>query len=174
MDIEKVAAEIVDAAFKVHTALGPGLLESAYEACLLRELRKRGLSCRAQEAVPIVYDGKPIDAGFRLDLLVEAAVIVELKAVDHVLPIHQAQILTYLKLRNLTLGFLINFNVAHLKDGLQRIVLNHPTKSLRAPSRPSMRRLVKGIRRADSAFPDGSDVLLLFALCMDRSLSGAW
>ncbi|MEI8242969.1 MAG: GxxExxY protein [bacterium] len=137
MDIEKVAAEIVDAAFKVHTALGPGLLESAYEACLLHELRKRGLRCARQVVLPIEYDGEQIDAGFRLDAIVEEVVIVEIKAVDQVAPVNQAQLLTYLSLSKLTIGFRINFNVAHLRDGIKRIVHNCPTSPLRAPSRPS-------------------------------------
>ena len=136
MDIEKVAAEIVDAPFKVHTALGPGLLESAYEACLVHELRKRGLQCERQVVLPIEFDGEKVDAGFRSDVMVEDAVIIEIKAVEQVVPVHQAQLLTYLKLSKRSLGFLINFNVAHLKDGLQRVVLNHSTSPLRAPSRP--------------------------------------
>ncbi len=135
MDVEEVAAEVVHAAFAVHTALGPGLLESAYEACLLHELRKRGLQCARQVVVPVEYDGEQVDAGFRLDLVVEDAVIVEIKAVEQVMPVHQAQVLTYLKLRHLTVGFLINFNVAHLRDGVKRLVCNCPSSPLRGPSR---------------------------------------
>ena len=137
MDIEKVAAEIVDAAFKVHTALGPGLLESAYETCLVHELRKRGLRCARQVVLPIEYDGEQVDAGFRLDVIVEDVVIVEIKSIDQFAPVHQAQLLTYLKLSKVTLGFLINFNVTHLRDGIKRMVHNCPTSPLRAPSRPS-------------------------------------
>jgi GxxExxY protein len=137
MDIEELAAETLNAAFAVHTALGPGLLESAYEACMIHELRKRGLQCESQVLQPIVYNGERIDAGYRLDILVEGVLIVELKAVDRLLPIHQAQTLTYLKLHGSTLGLLINFNVPHLKDGIQRMVLNHPSSPLHAPSSPS-------------------------------------
>ncbi len=117
-----MSGQIVDAAMKVHTALGPGLLESAYEVCLVHELRKRGLKVRPQVTLPVVYDGVEIDAGYRLDLLVEDAVIVELKAVANVLPIHEAQLLSYLKLSGCKLGLLINFHVLQLKDGIKRIV----------------------------------------------------
>jgi len=137
MEIEDVAAEVVDAVFKVHTALGPGLLESAYEACLIHELQKRGLRCARQVAMPLEYDGACIDTGFRLDVVVEDAIILELKAVEQVLPIHQAQLLTYLKLSGHSIGFLVNFNVKHMRDGIRRMVLNNPTDPLRAPSRPS-------------------------------------
>ena len=137
METENVASEILNAAFAAHTALGSGLLESAYEACLLHELRKRGLRCARQVVLPIEYDGERIDAGFRLDVLVEDVVIVEIKAVEQIVPVHEAQLLTYLKLSKITLGFLINFNVTHLRDGIKRIVLNHPTNPLRDPSRPS-------------------------------------
>ena len=121
MDINKLSGLIIDAAMRVHTALGPGLLESAYEACLLHELRKLGLHAQTQVTLPIFYDGVKIDAGYRIDLLVEDALIVELKAMDKILPIHEAQLLSYLKLSNKTLGLLINFNVVHLKDGLKRL-----------------------------------------------------
>ena len=107
---------------KVHTALGPGLLESAYEACLLYELRKRGLKVYAQVALPVVYEAVRLDAGYRIDLLVEDAVVVELKAVEKLLPIHEAQILSYLKLSGKKVGLLLNFNVLHLKDGIKRVV----------------------------------------------------
>lgn len=137
MDIEKVAAIIVDAAFKVHTALGPGLLESAYEVCLVHELQKRGLRCARQVVLPIEYDGEQVDAGFRMDVIVEDVVVVEVKAVEQFAPIHQAQLLTYLKLSKITLGFLINFNVIHLRHGIKRMVNNCSTSPLRAPSRPS-------------------------------------
>ena len=107
---------------KVHTALGPGLLEAAYEACLLFELHKRGLKAVGQVELPVVYEGVKIDVGYRLDLLVEDAVIVELKAVDKLLPIHHAQLLSYLKLSGKTTGLLVNFHVEHLRDGLKRMV----------------------------------------------------
>jgi len=124
MDVNEVSGSVVDAAMKVHTALGPGLLESAYEACLLHELRKRGRKVLSQVALPVVYDGVKIDVGYRIDLLVEDVVIVELKAVEKLLPIHDAQLLSYLKLGGYRLGLLINFNVLHLKDGIKRKVNN--------------------------------------------------
>ncbi len=106
---------------KVHSALGPGLLESAYESCLVHELRKMGLAVLTQITLPLKYDGVLIDAGYRIDILVDDSVIVELKAVEKILPIHEAQLLSYLKLSNKTLGLLINFNVVHLKDGIKRM-----------------------------------------------------
>jgi len=108
---------------RVHTALGPGLLESTYAACLQHELRGMGLRALAQVGLPVVYDGVKLDLGYRIDLLVEELVIVELKSVDAVAPIHQAQILSYLKLSGKSLGLLINFNVVHLKDGIKRFVV---------------------------------------------------
>lgn len=122
MDINTVSGQVVDAAIRVHSALGPGLLESAYEACLAHELRKRGLKVLTQVALPVVYDGATIDVGYRIDLLVEDGVIVELKAVEKVAPIHEAQLLSYLKLSGHKLGLLINFHVLHLKDGVKRMV----------------------------------------------------
>ncbi len=122
--IDGVAKEIVDSAFKIHTDLGPGLLESAYEACLEHELQGRGFSVDRQKAQPVVYGGLEIDAGYRIDLLVEDSIIIELKAVEQLLPIHQAQLTTYLKLSRKTLGFLINFNVPLIKDGIRRIANN--------------------------------------------------
>ena len=124
MDVNQVSGAIVNAAMKVHTALGPGLLESAYEACLLHELRQLGMKAEAQVSLPVAYDGVKIDVGYRIDLLVEDAVIVELKAVETLLPIHEAQLLSYLKLSGKRVGLLINFNVPHLKDGIRRMVNN--------------------------------------------------
>ena len=121
--VDRLATEIVDAAYKVHSELGPGLLESAYEICLEHELTKRGLTVRRQVSLPVVYDSIEIDAGYRLDLVVEESVIVELKSVDTLLQIHLAQVLTYLKLGGFKLGFLVNFNVTRIKDGIKRIVL---------------------------------------------------
>jgi GxxExxY protein len=118
-----LATQIVDATYKVHIALGPGLLESVYEACLVHELLKRGLKAERQIVLPVIYDGIPIDAGLRLDIVVGGAVVVELKAVEKVLPVHQAQVLTYLKLSGHRLAFLINFNVSLIRDGIFRIVL---------------------------------------------------
>lgn len=124
MNINETSGEIVDAAMKVHSVLGPGLLESAYEACLKHELLKRGLTVASQVMLPVQYDGVAIDAGYRIDLLVEAAVVIELKAVEKVVPIHEAQLLTYLKLSGNKLGLLLNFNVLHMKDGIKRIANN--------------------------------------------------
>ena len=120
MDINNITGQIVDAAMKVHTALGPGLLESAYEACLAHELKKRGFSIERQKEMPVEQDGILIDIGYRLDLLVNDKVVVELKAVSEVAPIHEAQILSYLKLGKKPIGLLINFNVQRLKDGIKR------------------------------------------------------
>ena len=122
LEQDRVARQIVDSACAVHTALGPGLLESVYEQCLSHELGLRGLIVRRQVGLPVTYKGIVLDAGFRLDLLVEDMVIVEIKAVETLLPIHQAQLLTYLKLSGLQLGLLINFNVTLIKNGIRRIV----------------------------------------------------
>ena len=116
------SGQVVNAAMKVHTILGPGLLESAYEACLTQELKNRGLKVEAQVGLPITYDGTQIDVGYRIDLIVERVVIVELKAVEKLRPLHKAQILSYLKLSGLRVGLLINFNTVSLKDGIQRII----------------------------------------------------
>jgi len=122
MDVEKVAQQIVDAAIKVHRALGPGLLESAYQACMAYELRKRGLRTECEVQLPVVYDGVQIDVGYRMDMLVEDSVIVENKVVEKLLPVHQAQLLSYLKLRGCHLGFLLNWNVPLMKQGIKRMV----------------------------------------------------
>lgn len=121
--VNQVSGQIVDAAFKVHSQLGPGLLESVYEACLIYELRKRQLNLASQVELPIVYDNTRLDTGFRLDLLVEQCVIVELKAVEAIIPVHKAQLLTYLKLSGYRVGLLINFNVPLIKQGIQRFIL---------------------------------------------------
>jgi len=121
MDINIISGMIIEAAMKVHSALGPGLLESTYEACLLHELRKMGLKAVSQLILPIEYDGVNIDAGYRIDCLVEDLVIVELKAVEKMVPLYEAQLLTHLKLSKKSLGLLINFNVVHLKDGIKRM-----------------------------------------------------
>ncbi len=120
MELNEVSGQIVDAAMKVHTALGPGLLESAYEGCLKYELSKRGLRVESQVTLPVVYDGQQIDLGYRLDLLVEDVVIVELKAVSSISDLHRAQILSYLKLSERKLGLLLNFNVVRIKNGIHR------------------------------------------------------
>lgn len=124
MDLRKVSGEVIGAAIAVHRELGPGLLESAYEMCLVYELQQREVAVEKQIPVPVVYKGIKLDCGNRLDLLVENCMIVKLKAVDVLLPIHDAQLLTYLKLRNLRLGLLINFNVPLLKHGVKRLI-NH-------------------------------------------------
>jgi GxxExxY protein len=121
--VERIATEIVDAAFKVHKALGPGLLESAYKVLMIYELRKRGLKVEVELPVPIRYDGKLFETEYRLDLLVEGIVIVELKSVSEMIPLYKAQLLTYLKLTGRRLGLLINFNVELIKDGIKRVIL---------------------------------------------------
>lgn len=120
---EQLTERIIGAAIEVHRALGPGLLESAYEACLCHELSKQGISFAQQAEMPVVYAGERIDCGYRLDLVVEGSVIVELKSVDDFAPIHEAQLLTDLRLSGLKVGLLINFNVKLLKDGIKRRVM---------------------------------------------------
>ena len=122
-EVNRVGKAAMDAAFTVHSALGPGLLESVYEACLFEELRAAGLAVERQVAIPLRYREARLDVGFRLDLLVERTVIMEIKAIDALASIHTAQLLTYLKFSNLRLGYLVNFNVSRLKDGLRRVVL---------------------------------------------------
>lgn len=122
-DFENIATDIVDAAFRVHSSLGPGLLESVYETCLDYELRRRRLVVAKQVPVPIHYEDLRIEAGLRLDLLVENKVIIEIKAVERIIAVHAAQVLSYLKLAKLRLGFLINFNVPQIRDGIRRYAL---------------------------------------------------
>jgi GxxExxY protein len=121
MEINEITGQIVDASIKIHTQLGPGLLESAYEACLAYELRKRGLDVGVQVPLPIHYEDVKLEVGYRLDLLVESSVIVELKSVKKMIPLYDAQLLSYLKLSGKKIGLLINFNVIRLKDGLKRL-----------------------------------------------------
>jgi len=121
-ELEDLSRALIDSAFKVHRSLGPGLLESVYQACLCIELSKRGIDFESQAPVPITYDGVRLEAGLRLDLLVERSLIVEIKAVEKLLPIHQSQLLTYLKLSELRLGLLINFNVVLFKQGVKRLI----------------------------------------------------
>ena len=123
-EFQEITGQIIGAAIAVHRALGPGLLESTYEACLAYELMQRGLRVEKQKELPVVYSGVHLDCGYRIDLLVESVVIVELKAVDTLAPIHEAQLLSYLKLSGCKIGLLINFNVEVLKDGIRRRVLN--------------------------------------------------
>jgi GxxExxY protein len=120
---EIVATEIVDAAYSVHKALGPGLLEKIYEVCFCHELTKRSLSYQKQVVVPVEYDGITFDEGLRLDVLVEDTIICEIKAVDKMNPVWEAQLLSYLKLTGKRIGFLINFNVPIIKNGIKRIIL---------------------------------------------------
>ncbi len=115
---------IVDSCFRVHTSLGPGLLESVYEEVLLYELKKSKLKCQRQVEVPVIYETIRLNAGFRADIIVEDKVIVELKSVEKLLPVHKKQLLTYLKLSNMKLGLLVNFNENLIKDGIIRIVNN--------------------------------------------------
>jgi GxxExxY protein len=117
-----LSGRILGAAFKVHSALGPGLLESAYEACLCHELFKAGIPFQRQVHVPIQYDGVAIDCGFRLDLLVEDKAIVEIKSVERLLSLHECQLLTYLRVSRFRLGLLLNFNTSHLRHGIRRLV----------------------------------------------------
>jgi GxxExxY protein len=122
-DIEHLAKVVVDAAYKVHSSLGPGLLESVYETCLAHELGKRRIPSRRQIKIPVVYDGIRLAAGLRIDLLVDSKLILEIKAVEQMNKIYNAQVLTYLKLTGLRLGLLINFNVTLIKNGIERVIL---------------------------------------------------
>ncbi len=124
-EIERVASHIVDSAVKIHTALGPGLLESAYQSCMVHELQKRGVEAESEIYLPIQYDGIQIDSSYRVDLRVAGKIIVENKTVDQILPIHQAQLLTYLKLSGCPLGFLLNWKVRRIRDGIQRMIWRH-------------------------------------------------
>jgi len=120
--LNNISRSITGAAIQVHRVLGPGLLESAYEACLAFELRKRGLKVEQQKPLPLIYEGVKLDCGYRIDLLVEGCVVVEIKSVDAVAPIHKAQVMSYLKLSGCKLALLMNFNVLMLKDGIPRFV----------------------------------------------------
>ena len=122
MAINDITGTVVDAAMQVHSVLGPGQLESAYEACLVYELRKRGIEVALQVELPVNYGEISIELGYRIDLLVERSVVVELKTVTKLLPVHEAQLLSYLKLGDFRAGLLINFHTAHLKDGIKRMV----------------------------------------------------
>jgi GxxExxY protein len=121
MDINDLTGQVIGAAIEVHKVLGPGLLESTYETCLCVELDKRNIPYERQKEIPIDYKGTKVDCGFRSDLIVDERLIVEFKARDSLLPIHEAQLLTYLKLMNIKVGLLINFNVLVLKDGIKRL-----------------------------------------------------
>jgi GxxExxY protein len=132
--MKEITQKIIGAAIEVHKTIGPGLLESAYEECLAHEMRIRGLNFERQVQLPVAYKGVTLDCGYRLDFLVEKAVVVELKAVESLQPIHEAQVLTYLKLGGWTVGLLINFNVSVLRDAIKRVVLNY--KDVFASSAP--------------------------------------
>jgi len=121
--VEDVGRAVLDAAFRVHTALGPGLLESVYQTCTAYEVTQSGLAVATEVALPVVYKEVKLDAGLRLDMLVENCVIVEFKAVEEMHPVHTAQVISYLKMTGLRLGYLINFNVVRLKDGIKRIAV---------------------------------------------------
>lgn len=122
-DEEKIGSGILAAAMRVHTELGPGLLEGAYESCLAHDLERYGLRVERQVTLPIEYGGQRIEAGYRLDLLVQGRVVIEVKAVEKILPIHLAQLVTYLRLGKYSLGYLLNFNVLHMRQGVKRIVV---------------------------------------------------
>ena len=124
LNINQISGEIINAAMKIHSALDPGLLENAYKNCLAYELRKRGLQVETEVGLPLVYESVKMDVGYRVDMLVENTVIVELKAVEALAPVHQAQLLCYLKLSGKKLGLLINFNVLHLREGFKRMANN--------------------------------------------------
>jgi len=127
-DIESLTKEVIDCTFQVHSQLGPGLLESTYEACLCHELSLRNIPFKRQVSLPVIYKETKLDAGYRLDLLIDDQLIIELKSVEQLENIHKAQLLTYLKLSQKTLGLLINFNSTLIKDGIKRVVLNNPNK----------------------------------------------
>lgn len=122
-ETESLAKIAVDAAFRVHSTLGPGLLESVYETCLVHELRKRNIPTETQVSIPVIYDGIKLEAGLRIDMLINKQVLVEIKAVEQMNPVFKAQVLTYLKLTGLRLGLLMNFNVPLIKNGIERIIL---------------------------------------------------
>jgi GxxExxY protein len=121
--LDDIGRDIVDAAYKVHVALGPGLLESVYQQCLTYELERRGRLVSREVPVPLIYDEVRLESGLRLDMIVDESIIIELKAVERLLPLHEAQLLTYLKLARKRLGFLINFNVPRIKEGIRRLAL---------------------------------------------------
>jgi GxxExxY protein len=136
--LDQITRRIIGAAIEVHKVVGPGLLESAYEACLAFELRAMGLKVEVQRPLPVVYKDVKLDCGYRLDLVVEDAVIVEIKAVERLAPIHDAQLLSYLKLSHKRVGLLLNFHVRVLKDGLKRIVNEFPDSAASAVVSPNV------------------------------------
>lgn len=136
MTINEMTDHIIGAAIEVHRRLGPGLLESVYEVCLASEVGRRGLRCERQRPLSVAYNGEFLDAAYRIDLYVENAVVVEIKSVARLEPVHKAQMLTYLKLSGAGVGLLINFNVSLLKDGITRVVLKYEGPAPRAPRPP--------------------------------------
>jgi GxxExxY protein len=135
-DIEAIATDIVDCAIKVHKVLGPGLLESAYQHCHVYELRKRGWDAETEVKLPLIYEDQKIDVGYKIDTFINQLVIVENKAVESLLPVHEAQLLTYMKLTKCKIGFLLNWNVPLMKNGIKRFVLNLPGQTY--PKRSSL------------------------------------
>ena len=123
METNKITHEILDSAYKIHSALGPGLLESAYKACLIYELKKKGFKVEVEKAVPLIYEEVKLDCGYRIDILVENEVVIELKTVEAFTDVHTAQVLTYLRLSGKHVGLLLNFYTKSLKDGIRRLVL---------------------------------------------------
>jgi GxxExxY protein len=123
MEIEKTFKTLLNCAFRVHSSLGPGLLENSYQECLFYELRKSGIEVSKQVPLPLVYEEVILEIGYRIDLMVEERIIVEVKSIDALAEIHMAQILTYMRLSGCRLGLLVNFNVKHLKDGIKRVIL---------------------------------------------------
>ena len=133
MTEKEIATEIVDAAYKIHSQIGPGLLESAYEAMLSHEIRKRGLAVVCQQPIPVLWDGVQLEVGFRADIIVEVKVIVELKSVEALAPVHYKQVLTYLRLTHKRLGLLINFGDAFFKRGVKRVANEMPNDRQATP-----------------------------------------
>jgi GxxExxY protein len=132
MEYPEITEKVIAAALKIHSAIGPGVLESVYKTCLQHELRKAGLAARSEVILPVIYDGIRMDSGYRIDLLVEDLLIVELKCVESLLPIHKAQLLTYLRLANKPIGLLLNFNGVHLRDGIKRVLNNRYRRAFAA------------------------------------------
>jgi len=125
VSVNQLTHAIIAAAMKVHSTLGPGLLESAYEACLAFELRKAGHHVETQVGLPVIYEGVRLEVGYRIDIVVDDLVVLEIKSVDAVAPIHEAQLMSYMKLSGRSVGLLINFNVVHLRDGIRRMVIGN-------------------------------------------------
>lgn len=133
MEINDITNTVIGAAMKIHSAIGPGVLESVYRKCLQHELHKAGLAVQSELKLPVHYDGLVLESGYRLDLLVQDRVVIELKCADALLPIHKAQLLTYLRLANKPVGLLLNFNVVHMRDGIRRVLNNrYQTRSAAA------------------------------------------